>query len=58
MTERSTSTGITATGEADANRLYPNANLPTVIESEDTCLELFRRFRQDPSAFAPEAGHE
>jgi type I restriction enzyme M protein len=44
--------GITATGEADANELYPNANLPAGMKPEDTCLELYRRFRKDPKAFA------
>jgi len=44
--------GITATGEADANELYPNASLPAGMKPEDTCLELYRRFRKDPKAFA------
>ena len=44
--------GITATGEADANELYPNANLPAGMKPEETCLELYRRFRKDPEAFA------
>jgi type I restriction enzyme M protein len=44
--------GITATGEADANELYPNASLPPGMKPEDTCLELYRRFRKDPKAFA------
>jgi len=43
--------GITATGEPDANELYPNANLPAGMKPEDTCLELYRRFRDDPEAF-------
>jgi len=44
--------GITATGELDANELYPNANLPDGLKPEETCLELYRRFRKDPKAFA------
>jgi type I restriction enzyme M protein len=43
--------GITATGEPDANELYPNDHLPTGMKPEDTCLELYRRFRQTPDAF-------
>lgn len=41
--------GITATGDADANELYPNDNLPAGLEF--TCLELYRQFRQDPDRF-------
>jgi type I restriction enzyme M protein len=41
--------GITATGEADANELYPNDRLPSGIGK--TCLELYREFRQDPAPF-------
>jgi type I restriction enzyme M protein len=41
--------GISATGEADANELYPNDNLPPGIEQ--TCLELYREFRANPEAF-------
>ena len=48
--------GITATGEAGANELYPNANLPAGMNPEDTCLELFQRFRKDPKAFAAAGG--
>jgi len=44
--------GITATGEADANELYPNANMPPGMKPEDTCLALFRRFQKNPNAFA------
>lgn len=44
--------GITATGEADANELYPNDRMPAGIEAATTCLELYRRFRADPAAFA------
>lgn len=48
--------GITATGESDANELYPNANLPAGMKPEDTCLELYRRFRKNPEAFLPGGG--
>jgi type I restriction enzyme M protein len=48
--------GITATGELDANELYPNAHLPAEMKPEDTCLELYRRFRKDPKAFALAGG--
>jgi len=44
--------GITATGEPDTNELYPNASLPAGMKPEDTCLELYRRFRENPEAFA------
>lgn len=44
--------GITATGEPDANELYPNDRMPTGMKPETTCLELYRRFRGDPAAFA------
>ena len=50
--------GITATGEPDANELYPNANMPAGMKPEDSCIELYRRFQQDPKAFALEANHE
>lgn len=40
--------GITATGEADYNELYPNDNMPPDIEK--TCLELYREFRNNPEA--------
>jgi type I restriction enzyme M protein len=43
--------GITATGEPDANELYPNDRLPAGLKVEDTCLELYRRFRKNPKAF-------
>jgi type I restriction enzyme M protein len=43
------SVGITATGEADANELYPNESVPTDIA--ETALELYRRFRSDPKGF-------
>ncbi len=44
--------GITATGEPDANELYPNDRLPAGITAEETCLELYRRFCKKPAAFA------
>ena len=47
--------GITATGEPDANELYPNDRMPTGIKPEDTCLEVYRRFCKNPSEFALEA---
>jgi type I restriction enzyme M protein len=37
--------GITSTGEADYNELYPNDNPPPGCEK--TCLELYREFRQN-----------
>jgi type I restriction enzyme M protein len=43
--------GITATGEPDANELYPNDRLPAGLKPEETCLELYRRFRENPKAF-------
>ena len=43
--------GITATGEADANELYPNDQMPTGMKAEETCLELYRRFCKKPKAF-------
>lgn len=42
--------GISSTGEADQNELYPNPNQPPGTEGK-TCLELYRAFRQDPKAF-------
>lgn len=42
--------GITSTGEADQNELYPNPNQPADTESK-TCLELYRTFRLDPCTF-------
>lgn len=44
--------GITATGELDANELYPNDRLPADVQPDTTCLELYRRFRRKPAAFA------
>jgi len=41
--------GITATGEEDANELYPNDHEPADIDN--TCLELYRAFERDPEAF-------
>lgn len=41
--------GISATGEADTNELYPNDNLPPGLEK--TCLEWYREFREDPEPF-------
>jgi type I restriction enzyme M protein len=43
--------GITATGEPDANELYLNDRLPAGMKPEDTCMELYRRFRKNPKAF-------
>ena len=43
--------GITATGEADYNELYPNDNMPPDVEK--TCLELYREFRKNPSTMQP-----
>jgi type I restriction enzyme M protein len=43
------SVGITATGEPDKNELFPNDNKPNDIEK--TCLELFQKFKMNPSAF-------
>jgi len=48
--------GITATGEPDTNELYPNPGLPAGVAPEDTCLELYRRFRRKPGAFAVDGG--
>jgi len=42
--------GITATGEADFNELYPNPAIPPGIEK--SCLELYREFRRSPDTFA------
>ena len=49
--------GITATGEPDANELYPNDRMPAGITAEETCLELYRRFRKKPAAFSLEGSH-
>jgi type I restriction enzyme M protein len=41
--------GITATGEADQNELYPNPDMPPGIEK--TCVEFYREFQQNPERF-------
>jgi type I restriction enzyme M protein len=41
--------GITATGEADLNELFPNDNQPPKVTV--TSLELYREFRRNPEAF-------
>jgi len=41
--------GITATGEDDANELYPNPRAPEGVEQ--TALELYREFLKDPEPF-------
>lgn len=41
--------GITATGEADQNELYPNPNVPPGVEK--TAVELYREFRKHPNTF-------
>ena len=41
--------GITATGEADENELYPNPRLPADVTV--SALEQFRQFRRDPKSF-------
>jgi type I restriction enzyme M protein len=43
--------GINATGELDANELFPNANMPAGMKPEDTCLEQYRRFLANPKAY-------
>ena len=48
--------GITATGEPDANELYPNDRLPAGMTPEGTCLNLYRRFTANPDAFTPSGG--
>jgi type I restriction enzyme M protein len=40
--------GISATGGADFNELYPNENLPP--ETDKSCVELYRHFLVDPSS--------
>jgi len=42
--------GISSTGEADQNELYPNPNQPPSAEGK-TCLELYRAFLKDPKVF-------
>jgi type I restriction enzyme M protein len=41
--------GLSATGEPDANELYPNDRLPAGIDK--TAVELYREFREDPAPF-------
>ena len=41
--------GITATGEADQNELYPHPALPPGIQK--SCVELYQAFRKDPKPF-------
>lgn len=41
--------GITSTGEADYNELYPNDKVQP--GTEKTCLELYREFRENPECF-------
>lgn len=41
--------GITATGEEDANELYPNPNTPLGLQK--TCRELYDEFRKHPENF-------
>ena len=41
--------GITATGEADENELYPNNHLPE--GTQETCIEIYRQFCSEPDAF-------
>lgn len=41
--------GITATGEADQNELYPNPAVPPGLAK--TCFELYQEFRADPEPF-------
>jgi len=41
--------GITATGDADQNELFPNDLLPAGVTK--TCLELNQEFRKNPKAF-------
>jgi hypothetical protein len=40
--------GITATGEADENELYPNPSVPPGVEK--TALDLYREFRRQPAS--------
>lgn len=41
--------GLSATGEADDNELYPNPRVPAGLKK--TALELYRAFRRDPAPF-------
>ena len=45
--------GISPTGEADYNELYPNDNLPPNVEK--TCLQLYREFQINPESFFVES---
>jgi type I restriction enzyme M protein len=48
--------GITATGDADENELYPNPRMPADVAV--SALEQFRQFRREPKSFfiqAPQA---
>lgn len=45
--------GISSTGEADQNELYPNPSQPQGTEGK-TCLELYRTFQMDPKPFLEE----
>jgi type I restriction enzyme M protein len=42
--------GITATGEADFNELYPNPKMPPGVEK--SVLELYQEFRKSPESFS------
>ena len=42
--------GITATGEPDANELYPNDRVPAEIPSGETAIELYMRFQAEHAA--------
>ncbi len=42
--------GITSTGEAEQNELYPNPNEPPGTENK-TCLEVYWAFSKDPKPF-------
>ena len=50
-----TRVGITATGEEDLNELYPQKNKVS-LESETTCLELYKEFLDDPTPFLLDQG--
>jgi type I restriction enzyme M protein len=45
--------GITGTGGADDNELFPNDRLPSGIDK--TCLELYQEFKHNPAPFFIEA---
>jgi len=46
--------GITATGEPDANELYPNDRLPTEIPPGETAIDVYARFQTEhASRFTP-----